>query len=252
MSQGITGPEVMRVVNRYIGVSGGYLGDFTYRTHGEFYLEYCDLEIDVSQMTGTTRERFISVLGAAEPRDQAAIIRGVLKRFPVGDSDAPKTRTEELAAELVSIANRVEGAATVASPSPKKSSAVVARAIADAEALLAKTGATSGVDRVHTALHGHLLAVAAAEGIAVPKDASLAATYRILLEKHPKLVPSGPRADDIRQVQRSISAIIAALEPVRNRASVAHPNQVLLEAPEAVLVVNAARTVLTYIDSKVL
>jgi hypothetical protein len=28
---------VVRVVNDYIGVSGGYLGDFTYRTHQEFY-----------------------------------------------------------------------------------------------------------------------------------------------------------------------------------------------------------------------
>ena len=129
---------------------------------------------------------------------------------------------------------------------------MVARAIADAEALLAKTGATSGVDRVHTALHGHLLAVCAAASVETPRDASLAAVYRLLLEKHPKLVPSGPRSDDIRQIQRSIAAIIGALEPVRNRASVAHPNPSLLDAPEAVLVINAARTILTYVDTKVL
>jgi hypothetical protein len=29
---GLTHGEILRVVNRYIGVSGGYLGDFTYGT----------------------------------------------------------------------------------------------------------------------------------------------------------------------------------------------------------------------------
>jgi hypothetical protein len=36
MSAGLTNGEVIQVVNRYIGVSGGYLGDFSYRTHAEF------------------------------------------------------------------------------------------------------------------------------------------------------------------------------------------------------------------------
>jgi hypothetical protein len=34
---------IIKIVNRYIGVEGGYLGDFTYRNHREFYPEYCDL-----------------------------------------------------------------------------------------------------------------------------------------------------------------------------------------------------------------
>ena len=46
MSGGLTDAEIVRIVNRYIGVSGGYLGlpdRFTYRTHADFYAEYCDL-----------------------------------------------------------------------------------------------------------------------------------------------------------------------------------------------------------------
>jgi hypothetical protein len=31
----LTPQEAMKVVNRYIGVEGGYLGDFSYRTHAE-------------------------------------------------------------------------------------------------------------------------------------------------------------------------------------------------------------------------
>ncbi len=42
---GLSRPEMFTVMNRYIGVRGGYLGDFSYRSHREFYAEFCDLEI---------------------------------------------------------------------------------------------------------------------------------------------------------------------------------------------------------------
>jgi hypothetical protein len=45
----LTGREIYKLVNGYIGVigvSGGYLGDFTYRILEEFYPRYCDLDID--------------------------------------------------------------------------------------------------------------------------------------------------------------------------------------------------------------
>jgi len=41
-----------------------------------------------------------------------------------------------------------------------------------------------------------------------------------------------------------------ALLPVRNRASVAHPNAELLGEPEARLVINVGRTLLDYLDAK--
>ena len=47
-----------------------------------------------------------------------------------------------------------------------------------------------------------------------------------------------------------MGAILDALNPVRNRASVAHPNPSLLEQHEAMLVVNSTRTILHYLDSK--
>jgi hypothetical protein len=42
-----------------------------------------------------------------------------------------------------------------------------------------------------------------------------------------------------------------ALNPIRNNASIAHPNQDLLEKEEALLVINVARTLLHYLDSKI-
>lgn len=74
---------IYRLVNQYIGVNGGYLGNFSYRTHQEFYPEYCDLEIDPYEYEGTTKDRFIAILSKAEPRIQAKIIRVFSKSFPL-------------------------------------------------------------------------------------------------------------------------------------------------------------------------
>ena len=62
MDAGVSRQEVMKIVNRYIGVSGGHLGDFSYRTHADFYSEYCDVDVDPYDLDGTTRERFIEIL----------------------------------------------------------------------------------------------------------------------------------------------------------------------------------------------
>lgn len=100
----------MKVVNRFIGVSAGYLGDFSYRTHGEFYPEYCDLDIDPNTYPGTTRERFIEILSTRSPHDQAKILRGVLDRF--GD-DADHPSRSQLRPELEEWITRLEGAPAV-------------------------------------------------------------------------------------------------------------------------------------------
>ena len=60
---GLRSSEIHWVVHSYIGVDDGYLGDFTYRGHQEFYPGYCDLAIDLDAVQGkTTREKFMAVL----------------------------------------------------------------------------------------------------------------------------------------------------------------------------------------------
>lgn len=250
MDRGLTKQEIMKIVNRWIGVSGGYLGDFSYRTHAEFYPEYCGLEFDPYANEGTTRERFIEIASNAEPRDQAKIVRGVLERFPLGAEDAPLTRTAELRTEMISISGRLEGAAPVSSPNLRVASEVVERAISDAETLITTSGATSGVDRVHTTLHGFLIAACDSEGIHYPPDSSIAKLFKLLRQGHPALSDLGPRSGDIARILGSMASVIDVLQPLRNRASVAHPNPELLDAPEAMLVINAARTILCYLDEK--
>ena len=46
--------EIYWVVNSYIGVEGGYLGDFSYKTHREFYLAFCDLDVNFDDFSGRT------------------------------------------------------------------------------------------------------------------------------------------------------------------------------------------------------
>jgi hypothetical protein len=245
----LTPQEVMKVVNRYIGVNGGYLGDFTYRTHAEFYPEYCDLDIDPNSYSGTTRERFIEILSTRSPRDQAKILRGVIDRFG-GDDDADNPTRSRLRPELEDWIARLETAPAVGLDSPKHTRDVVIRALADADELIRANGATSAVDRIHTALHGHVLALCEAAGIEVDREVTTTRALKLLRQNHPGLVASGPRAEDITRMLGAIATVLDSLNPIRNNASVAHPNKELLDEPEAQLAINAARTVFAFLDAK--
>jgi hypothetical protein len=112
------------------------------------------------------------------------------------------------------------------------------------------SGAVSGVDRIHTALHAYLRAVCHRENISYNKDDSMTRLFKLLRQHHPALQNLGPRSQDIERVFQSIANIMDALSPIRNNASVAHPNVDLLEKEEAMLVINAARTLLHYLDAK--
>lgn len=244
---GLSRRDVVRLVNRYIGVESGYLGDFSYRSHADFYPEYCELDVNPKEFAGTTRERFIEILESRTPRDQAKIIRGALEKYPAGS--APE-RTPEMAASFAELADRLESGPMVATPTSLQSSDVVRRALEDVQTLLAAGELTSCVDRVHTSLHGHLRHLCEAQSIPYAANDTTVALLKKLRKEHPRLKDPGPRAGDIQTVINGAASILDALNPVRNQASVAHPNALLLGPAEAQLVVNIGRTLLTYIDAK--
>lgn len=245
----LTNQQIATVVNRYIGVDSGYLGDFSYRTHTDFYPEYCDID-DVFPDTyeGTTRQRFIEILNTRAPHDQAKILRGVVDRF--GDNDDGTPSRVRLRQEILQWAAELEGATMITIASPTETRAVVLRALGDAENLMHTSGATSAVDRIHTALHGHLLAVCESSGIELEEDATSTRALKVLRQNHPALQATGPRAADITRVLNSLANVLDTLNPIRNNASVAHPNIELLDDPEALLAINAGRTIFAYLDSK--
>jgi hypothetical protein len=138
----------------------------------------------------------------------------------------------------------------VDTPSLAIRSDAVERALRDAEHLIQGRGASSGVDRIHTAFHGYLKAVADAANITVPQNAGLTQLFKALREQHPSFKMDGARQGDVDKIVSSMATIVDALNPVRNKASGAHPNAEVLEDAEAMLVINSVRTLLHYVNLK--
>lgn len=245
-SRALTRMEIEKVVHKYIGVSGGYLGDFSYRTHHDFYVNL-ELDIDPHKLEGTTRQRFEHILQEATPDVQARILQGILEKYPM---DSATIRTKKLRDEIVGWIGRLSTGAVVTVTPLRVTSAVVERALLDAEKLMASTGATSGVDRAHTALHGYLLQVCSDSNISMGEEPNLSQLFKALRQKHAAFKELGARSDDVAKLLGAMATIVDVLNPLRNKASVAHPNEQLLAEPEALLVINSVRTMLNYLDSK--
>lgn len=143
-----------------------------------------------------------------------------------------------------------DGPEPVAPPVLEITSDVVDRALRDAERLIATEGATSGVDRVHTAFHGYLLALAGRAGLVLPANPSVTQLFRALRDGHPSFREIRPRQGDIDKMIRAMASIVDAANPVRNLASVAHPNESLLEQAEAMLVINCLKSLLHYLNAR--
>jgi len=140
---------------------------------------------------------------------------------------------------------------SVAAPTLKITSSVVEHALNDAEALIRQRGAVSGLDRVHTAFHGYLKAICRDAGLLPAGDPGITDLFKVLRRQHPALQPPPPGAKEIDNILGPLATIVNALNPLRNRSSVAHPNEELLEEPEATLVINAVRTLLHYLNSRI-
>lgn len=234
--------EIYSVVESYIGVSGGYLGDFSYRTHREFYPHYCDLEIYPDEYEGTTRERFIKILETQPIENQVKILRGVLDRFP--------ERTDGKKQILLNLISRLESlihpGKVLHVPRIEDTTEVVKRALKDAGQL---PDPFSRIDRIHTALHGHLIFLCKNEGIVPNPQATITAIYGLLRQHHPALKSLGSRDKDMNDIINGLAKCLDALNNLRNNSSLAHPNE-LLESAEADLAVNAANTFFHYINAK--
>jgi len=141
--------------------------------------------------------------------------------------------------------------APVSTPRPKVTSQTVEKALVDAELMVKQWKPINAVDRVHTALHGYIKQVCSDAGICQEADSvSLTGAVKLLREQHPRFSQEGGPAGHSALIMRSFSAICDTLNQIRNGASLAHPNGQLLDDAEAMLAVNAARTVLHYVHSK--
>lgn len=242
--------QIIRLVTDYIGGSGGYLGDFTYRTHEEFYPCYCDLDINPSAIEGTTRKRFITILSQATPQDQAKIIRGVFKKYPCDSSLERNPKRKEIYIELCKLVDGIQGTEVAVKAEDFSDRSVVYDALQDSEVLLKDRGAKSALDRVHTAIHGYLKAKCNESGIQLTRDANIIECFKALRSYHPTFKSLGEHDQEVKKVLNGLSSIIDALNNLRNRGSLAHPNDNILKDAESHLMINVAKTLLRYLSER--
>ncbi len=245
----MTAVERRKLTEVYLGVNAGFLGDFeNVSVLSEFYAQF-NIDAKPRAIAATNRQRFEQILEMSSATDQAAIIRGALEMHPP-DPVRRKTRTQDLHDELIAVADRLDGCMAVSAKKPIITSNVVEKAINEAEVLIGKHGFPSAVDRVHTMLHGYLLNVCNDSDIECNSKELMSGLFSKIRANHPAFENSGPRKNEMTQIFRAMSNIMDQLNPIRNEGSMAHPNELLMEPPEAALAINLARTILHYIDMK--
>jgi len=129
-------------------------------------------------------------------------------------------------------------------------SQAVERALRDAEQLVGPSGASSAVDRLHTAFHGYLLALCSHANLSIPDNPSTTKLFKLLRTQHPALLAALSSTSEATRIANSLANIIDALNPIRNSSSLAHPNERLLDEPEAMLVINTVRTLFHYLNGR--
>jgi hypothetical protein len=251
----MTQREILKLVEDYIGVDGGYLRGFSYSIHDTFYHHWCNLDIDVHSYREkglTTRKAFIQILRDSDPRAQAKIIKGVFEMIPPPEEATNDQSKKKLQVykELLAVAARLEADGQVDTPVIEHTIEVVFEALKDAEALLKSRGAKSAVDRAHTALHGYLKTLCQNRGVEMPLDPTLTAVFKVLREKLPEFSAVSPHDAEAKRVLGSMASALDSLNTIRNRGTMAHPNELLLNDAEAMLYINLARTVMAYIEAK--
>lgn len=203
--------------------------------------------------------RIVCEFDASIPPISATQLKEILWKLDIERSEISTThwavKNIDLLAALRNAGILKSRPGEVPSPSLLITSDTVERALNDADVLLQSgQGATSAIDRIHTSFHGYLLQVCRSAGLSVDKADEMRATalFRVLREKHPALSYTGPRAGDIHTILRTASAIVDAVNTLRNNASIAHPTEDLLPAPEAMLVINQIRSLLHYLEAKLI
>jgi hypothetical protein len=78
----------------------------------------------------------------------------------------------------------------------------------------------------------------------------MTALFKIIREQFPEFQASATHDQEAKRVFGSIATALDSLNMIRNRHTLAHPNELLLDGPEAMLYINLSRSILGYLDSK--
>ena len=207
-------------------------------------------EMELSEAENSFGDEFVVLHWTAALEDYVAVSEATSNRTIYRHmADAVREVTGKYVRFVAVDLDTDEGPKEVAQPKLQRPSVFVERALEDAETLLQSTGAASAVDRVHSAFHGYLKALCDERAISFPADASITQLITIIRRDHPALARVA-NGDTVLSILRAFSAVVDRLNPTRNRHSMAHPTDSLLHEDEAMLVINAVRTMLHYLDAK--
>lgn len=138
-------------------------------------------------------------------------------------------------------------------PAIENTSAVVKLALENVASHLRDGTPVSGVDRIHTALHGHLRMLCRNAGLVAEdeNEVTILSLWRKLEAAHPAFQGDIAHKDHTAKFLRGMATAFDALNPVRNSGSIAHPNDLLLGEPEARLMIDFGYSFLNYLDRRI-
>ena len=142
-----------------------------------------------------------------------------------------------------------DGPNPVPNPTPASTTQVVERALVESEQLLNTAGPISAVDRVHTALHGYLRDLCIRLSATNQAVTGLDITQLFRRLRTTPVFNQSIHSQHAERLGQALATILDALNPMRNRGSMAHANPVLLTEAEAMRAINAARSILHYLDA---
>lgn len=145
------------------------------------------------------------------------------------------------------IINAEEGK-SVPKPTPKNTNKNIYLALKDAELLITNSGAASGYDRMHTALHGFLREVCKNNNISYNKSDAITALLP-KINNYIKSLPDDGRNEKVFNMLRSANAMLDSINYLRNHNSQSHPTEELLTENDAVFSINLVRSIITYVDN---
>ncbi len=255
MASGMTGKEVRLLVDDFIGTtSDGYLCHFSYSTHESFYHRYCELDVDVRTYRakyGSTRKTFEAILHAVKPIDQAKIIRGVMDFLAEKSATGSAAdKREKVRSALMAAAVRLETNGIVQTPQLVVSTDTVQEALRDAQLLLDSHGARNALDRAHTALHGYLKKICQDRDLIIHDDPSMTELFGVIRDQFEEFKILIVHDKEARKFFGSLATALDSLNFIRNRGTLAHPNELILADEEAMLYINLSRAILGYLDKK--
>ena len=250
----MTEKEVTQFIEFYIGVDDyGQIRGFRDWEHlREFYYVDCDLDIDPPQEQSLTEE-FENILRMQSPQNQARILRAGIQEFFVYSEFEYYTIQEKLKSRLEKVADRLESESTMIEIAvPSSTSETVRASIEEAANAIHRGRVSRAIDRMHTALHAHIKHLCDEENIEYPENPKIKKLFSRLRECHPALQFDTIRAHDVDNILNKLSAMIDALSPIRNKATLSHPpEEKLLDEVEATLAVNATSSIFNYLEHKI-